>query len=251
MEIMEVGVSSWDKALAVSSIVTASLFVLVLLFQVRATEAARKAAKAATHASEAAGASVVEAKRSNDMVLQEQSIRIRPWIAIGFPFLHHVSDESRKIKAIQNQETGIIKVPKTVGDNWNFSYKIPVTNYGEYPATALSLRTKVEFDLDKVEAGVQSSFDLGYSLLVPKQTEFLTLDLSTHVYKRFDRSGESFYVGVSARYLDRESNEWLVDAVYKLSASGVTTVRHSLPREIPSTTRAAAERTSDPQDSKT
>ena len=226
METMQIVVSSWDKALVVASIVTSSLFVLVLVFQVLATGAARKAA-------EAARAAVDEARRSNDMALQEQSARIRPWLAIGFPVLSHVTDESGTLIADRDRALDRIMVPDALDEHWRFHYTVPVTNYGEYPAAALNYQFVTGFDLEEVETKLRRHFVLGASVLVPKQTSPQPLPITTDLYQRFCRSGESYFVGVSARYLDRDSNEWLVDAVYKLSGSTVTTVSHSLPRGIP------------------
>ena len=228
METMQIVVSSWDKALVVASIVTSSLFVLVLVFQVLATGAARKAAEAAKQAAEAATASADEAKRSNDRAQQEQSMRIRPWVGFGFPYLDHVTDEVGALIVARDPEMGLVNVPPVLGNNWRFVFHFPMTNYGEYPAAAMNVTNVGDFDLEKVEAFLRSHIDLGHSLLIPKQTDPSGLIMTTELYRRLQRSDESFYFGVSTRYLDRESNGWFVDAVFKHIRSEIAVVRQSV-----------------------
>ncbi len=208
----------------VISVVTASLFLTVLGFQIWATFLSRKTAQAAKESS-------LEARKANEMLSEEMSLRIRPWLSARHPDISGIEDSDGHRLASKNPDTGMVELTLIMRmQDFVAVFEIPIVNFGQFPAYSVGVATGKSFDRGDAEAEMQGDLGPMGGSVLPGETLRHRMLITKEDYFVFrGEDPQPFYISCGLTYADREGHFWKSEATYQLEGPTVVSVRESTP----------------------
>lgn len=185
--------SSWTDPGVIVGVITAVLFLSVLVAQVLATRATSRSADAATKSAQASIDSANAAQQANTMAAAEMDIRLRATIGIGMPVLR----------------------PESIWPYRQIGYEIPVRNFGETPADNMDMLPKIGLNLALLWEEVGKQELRRRNGLFPNQIFDLSAEISLREYNDL-KATESLYFATRVFYCDYHENYWVVESSYEM-----------------------------------
>lgn len=217
-------VSGWDKAAVIISSITSVLFLSVLFAQVIAILYTRRAANAAKQSAD-------EAKRSNDGVVKEMRLRLRPWIYITSPVLERVEDQSGKPLGIVDPLTGIVRIPPGTSGDSAVVYSLPITNYGAYPGSSVGIFTRYAFVRSEAEEYVQRQMGPRNAVISPGQElQHLVIIRYDDCHKCWNDPTQPLFLACGVVFCDMDGDAWATEGTFKIYEARIETVYETPPK---------------------
>ena len=217
-EAVVVATSSWSDPSVIVGVVTAALFICVLIAQIAATRATWRAANAA--------------KASVDLAKTESDLRLAPFISVPDLNAWAVKDKSGRVLVRRNLQSGLVDLTeaRSHGQPETMVYRIEMKNSGPIAAMNVGHGLGHDFNRDKALGAMRA--DTGYSgtLVPPGSSTTHDIEIPAHAVDVFRADQDHpYFVAFSVAYEDHKGCGFLVEVEWEQRGSNITALRHSPP----------------------